>query len=344
MRTLETPEVGPPLEQAERFLDDARRAGDPRAEAAALVDLGIVLTQQGHAGRAVAVLEQALALARQLGDRPREVDALGNLGHATLAAGQPRRALELFEQARAEADDAGDRIAEKTALGLLGAAFADMGDPDTALGYFGRALALARRLGDRPHQATLLWNVAVQHAESGRRDRALAAARRAVDLFAALGKPQADCYADHLRRYRAGEAGALPDAADPPGASGAVAVQAPPTAPASSGPGLLRMAVTAARSMAKFLGSGLKTVPPEVHRERARLCATCEHHTGLRCRVCGCFTEAKTRLPHEACPLGRWNSASGPMPAGGVMASHSRPPRAQTASGHIGTATPPPRP
>jgi hypothetical protein len=28
--------------------------------------------------------------------------------------------------------------------------------------------------------------------------------------------------------------------------------------------------------------------------------------TGLRCRICGCFTAAKARLDHERCPAGKW--------------------------------------
>jgi hypothetical protein len=72
------------------------------------------------------------------------------------------------------------------------------------------------------------------------------------------------------------------------------------------GPGLLRMAYSAAKSLTKFLGSGLKTVPAEQRAIRLQICQGCEHHTGVRCRVCGCFTSAKTWLPHERCPLGKW--------------------------------------
>src|SRR5262249_50278668 len=71
-------------------------------------------------------------------------------------------------------------------------------------------------------------------------------------------------------------------------------------------PGLLRMALSAAKSMAKFLGSGLKTVTPQVYLGRLAICAGCEHHTGVRCRLCGCFTNAKARMAHEQCPIKKW--------------------------------------
>jgi hypothetical protein len=66
------------------------------------------------------------------------------------------------------------------------------------------------------------------------------------------------------------------------------------------------MAFSAADAMARFLGSGLKTTPPETRQQRLDTCAACEYHTGLRCRVCGCFTGAKAAMEHEECPIGKW--------------------------------------
>jgi hypothetical protein len=66
------------------------------------------------------------------------------------------------------------------------------------------------------------------------------------------------------------------------------------------------MALSAARSMGRFAGSGFQAVPAEARRRRLRVCAGCEHHTGVRCRLCGCFTGVKASLAHEDCPLGKW--------------------------------------
>jgi hypothetical protein len=66
------------------------------------------------------------------------------------------------------------------------------------------------------------------------------------------------------------------------------------------------MGLSAARSVTRFLRSGLKTADGAVLEQRLQACAACEHHTGLRCKVCGCFTNVKTRLAHEVCPAGRW--------------------------------------
>ena len=80
----------------------------------------------------------------------------------------------------------------------------------------------------------------------------------------------------------------------------------PGSAKESGGPGLLRMALSATKAMANFVGSGFKTTPPDVQQKRIQTCAVCEHHTGVRCRVCGCFTQAKSRMLHEDCPIGKW--------------------------------------
>jgi hypothetical protein len=66
------------------------------------------------------------------------------------------------------------------------------------------------------------------------------------------------------------------------------------------------MAISASKAMAKFIGSGMVTASPEIRDWRLSTCRGCEHHTGIHCRVCGCFTDVKTRLGNEDCPIGRW--------------------------------------
>lgn len=307
-----SPQV-PPSEQAEQWLAAARRSGDRSREVSSLTDLGILSLRSGDAPRAVALLDEALALARQLGDQSRERDVLGNLGLAALAAGQASRARALLEQELTFARAAGDRFAEKSALDHLAQAHASLRDPVRALTFYEQALALARQVGDRQHEADLLWDLGIQYAEMGQRDQAAAQAQAAIDLLEQRGKPQAGWLAANLQKYRQGNAdfgsGGTRRGADPGGPIDVSGWTAPPaSAPAASGPGLLRMASAAVKSTAKFLRSGFKTVPPETHQKRVRTCATCEHHTGLRCKLCGCFTSAKAWLSHEECPIGKWPS------------------------------------
>lgn len=312
------PPEGDPVAQAESLLAAARQAGDRGRESAALTDLGVVALRGGEAPRAAAVLDEALTLARASGEPARETDVLLYLGLALLAVRQPSRAVDALAEALWQARTTGDRFAEKLALDHLGVVYGAVRDFPHAIACQGQALALATALGDRQHEADLLWSLAIHNAELGRKEQAVAAGQAALALFAQLGSPHVDWLAGHLRQYQLGDAGpggsrrGIPPALPGTVHGWAVVVSgasppapAPPKEPAR-GPGLLRMAMSAVTSLARFVASGAKTVSPLVHQRRLEVCAPCEQHTGLRCRVCGCFTDLKARLPHERCPLGKW--------------------------------------
>jgi tetratricopeptide (TPR) repeat protein len=325
---LPAPDVSP-RQYAEQLVAAARGSGDRAGEAAALTDLGIIVLSEGDPRGAITLLDQALALARQLGDSVKEHDILGNLGMSLLHVNQPVRARELFERGLSEARSNGDPLAEKMALERLGLAQASLGDPARALALFEQALALTRQVGDRQQEANLLWLQAIQHAELGQREPAIARGQEAVTLFGKLGKPHASWYGAYLQKYRMGLFDTWPSlaatgvsagpAAGPEAylggslvasvvagqATGAAAQQ---PGKSTTGPGLLRMALSATKAMAQFAGSGFKLSPPEIQRQRLQTCAACEHHTGLRCKICGCFTSAKSRILQESCPIGKWRA------------------------------------
>ena len=142
--------------------------------------------------------------------------------------------------------------------------------------------------------------------------QAVARGQLAVEQLTRLNDPYVRWFADNLRRYGAGgsPAGLGLPALWPPTAGGAAVLAGVETPPPdqATGPDLLRQALNAARAMPHHGGSGLKRVPPDTRRRRLQMCASCEYHTGLRCRVCGCFTSTKTWMVHERCPLGRWTA------------------------------------
>jgi len=312
---------GCPRAEAETSLALARQSGDRLGEAIALTDLGAIGLNEGDPQRAVNFLEPALTISRELGDKDREFDIVGNLGMAYLTARQPGRARDLFQHVLAYARTKGDPYAEKLALERLAIAFGNLGDPTRAIATCEQALAVTRRVGDRHQEANVLWQQSIQFAELGQRELAIAKAEEAVTLFKLLGKPQAAWYGSYLQKYRMGQVDDQPGDAGGggPGFSPhsylggslvANAMAQQPTgsgaAQAKGGPGLLRMAMSATKAMANFVGSGFKTATPEVQRQRLQTCAVCEHHTGLRCQICGCFTNVKSRLLHEDCPIGKW--------------------------------------
>jgi tetratricopeptide (TPR) repeat protein len=327
---VEMPEVGTdveraqaagcPYQQAEQMLAEARQAGDRNKETSALADLALIYLHEGQVQRAIPLLEQALPLVRALGDRSREGDLLSDLGLAMLIAGQYPHAQALNEQALAIGREKGDRFAEKMALDRLAQTYAKLGDGARALAAFGQALTMARELRDGKHETELLWLLAIQYAEMGRTNEAIASAQATVDRLQELGNPRAALYAEHLRRFRLGEPvlGSNGSAASQAmswtetvrieefAAGGWPAAGTRPAPATARGPGLLRMALSAAKSMARFVGSGGEMVASPVLHQRLRTCAACEHHTGLRCRLCGCFTNLKARMAHERCPIGKW--------------------------------------
>ena len=312
--------AGCPHQLAEQMLAEARQAGDRNKEASALADLGLIHLHEGHVQKAIPLLEQALPLVRELGDRAREGDLLSDLGLAMMIGGQHQHALTLNEQALAIGRQRKDRFAEKMALDRLGQAYAKLGDGARALAALGQALTMARELRDGKHETELLWLIGIQYAEMGRTNEAIASAQAAVDRLQELGNPRAALYAEHLRRFRLGQSLLGPNGSAGPqpaswngtgrieefAAGGWSSAGSQPASTAARGPGLLRMALSAAKSMARFVGSGGEMVATPVLHRRLRTCSACEHHTGLRCRLCGCFTNVKARMAHERCPIGKW--------------------------------------
>jgi hypothetical protein len=249
-----------------------------------------------------------------------------------LICGNVEHARQVLDQALTHVRDV-DRFAEKVALDYLGRSYSRQGESKQAALFFGQALALAREVGDRQHQANLLWHLAIQHAELGQRDQAMANARAALELFQSMGNPEGDVFERYLQQYLRDavltgptsiESAGNTSFADPMfGGSVSTLMPVPvgsvpatgTAVPASrdegansvpSGPGLLRMAFSAVQSASKFTSSGFKTVTPQMLQGRLRACAACQHHTGLRCKICGCFTNVKARMLHEACPIGKW--------------------------------------
>jgi tetratricopeptide (TPR) repeat protein len=309
---------GCPKRQAEAALAAARREGNRQAEATALVDLGLIASDSSPpAPHGAALLEEALKLARELPNWPLQADILISLGRASILANEPRTAAPQLEEALAIARELGDRYLEKLALERLGHAYRRLGDGPRCLAAWHEAVTLAREVGDRLHEATVLWLLAIAYAELGERVQAIASAEAAVQILERAGNPQAPWYAEHLRRFRtSGTSGELVGRSvgvdamlfgDIVVAAGTARPAAERASPSSGqGPGLLRMALTATQAMAQFLGSGLKIVSRPEREERLRICSACPHHTGLRCRLCGCFTNTKARLPYEECPIRKW--------------------------------------
>jgi len=298
-----------PRELAAKALAEARQSGDRLREITALIDLAVSYLHKLDPQPAVSLLKEALDGAHQLGDEARKLDAMINLAQAALLLGRPDQAIEWLMPALDYARQTADRYTEKVALERLALAYRDRADHSRAVDHFEQALAIARSLGDAQHEAVLLWHAGIAYAELGRSDWALARGEEAVALLRQLGKPHAEEYARHLANYRARIPASSPVLRDE-GFFGASVMTATPQiqTPTVAGPSMLRMALNATKAAATFVGSGFKTVTLDTYRARLAACTKCEMFTGIRCRVCGCISAAKARLPHENCPAAKWPS------------------------------------
>jgi hypothetical protein len=66
------------------------------------------------------------------------------------------------------------------------------------------------------------------------------------------------------------------------------------------------MVQTFSTAAVQFAASGGQTVSREVREQRLSICQMCPDYDGTRCVRCGCFIAAKTWVPQQTCPIGKW--------------------------------------
>jgi tetratricopeptide (TPR) repeat protein len=302
-----------PRRQSEELLEAARRRGDAGGEAAALVDLGVALMRERDIEEAIATLRQAIDRAVTSGLDAPAADGRLQLALALLAGRQPDESRAVLDACLDDAQRLGDQFRQKLALDYLARLHVTLGRSAEAVETLRRAQEVARSVADEAHEADLIWYEAIQLGELGRSGEAIERAEMAIAIHQRLGNPHAGLLIESLERYRSA-GGGLPgyeSASAIPGVfiGGRGGVR-PATADHGAPAGLLSMAYSAMKAAGRFIGSGAKTVAPSVREGRLAICGGCEHHTGSRCRLCGCYTQVKTWLPHERCPAGRWAAES----------------------------------
>jgi tetratricopeptide (TPR) repeat protein len=126
-------------------------------------------------------------LARRCGQPRREAAALVNLGDLHAAAGEHTRAMQRYRAALTPARSAEDHVAVGRILEATAGAYRASGDLVRAVDFYGRALTLRRNRGERADEARLLARLAAVHSLQGRHADALREYRAAVALHRKLG-------------------------------------------------------------------------------------------------------------------------------------------------------------
>jgi len=77
--------------------------------------------------------------------------------------------------------------------------------------------------------------------------------------------------------------------------------------------GLIGKARNLSKSLGKWATTGFTCVSEKTYNERVSICDACEFwqpsgNLGMgKCLKCGC-ARGKLKIPHEKCPIGKWNS------------------------------------
>jgi tetratricopeptide (TPR) repeat protein len=168
-------------------VEAARQLADARAEARALVHLGVLRRLKGQYQDATASFTRALALSRGDDDQPGEAHALNELAVTQYMTGDYQAAAENLRAALDRLRDLGDAMDESGALNDLGLVQMAAGDYDGAAASFARALRMHRELADQLWEANALNNLGIVARLTGDYDAALESHREALELYRALG-------------------------------------------------------------------------------------------------------------------------------------------------------------
>lgn len=80
-----------------------------------------------------------------------------------------------------------------------------------------------------------------------------------------------------------------------------------------SRPSVVKQAMTAAAAMARFVGDGMRTTPPEEQALRRSICDSCPLNDNGTCDGCGCILDLKIPMRLEECPAKKWHAAVHPV-------------------------------
>jgi tetratricopeptide (TPR) repeat protein/DNA-binding MarR family transcriptional regulator len=176
--------------RAQESFDEARSLaedlGDPRGQARAILELGVIDYRHGDFDTARGQFDRALAV---VGDADRAIVAriLNAFGILEWQAGNLEAAADLYRRSREAYDSVGDAAGVAGALNNLGILRWQQGDVDGALGDYGEALGLSEELGDHRTVAILYNNVGEAYRRKGDASNAAKFYERSLALSEKLG-------------------------------------------------------------------------------------------------------------------------------------------------------------
>ena len=163
-----------------RALALAQRAGDARALGRAYYNLSFQ-HERSQPEKMLRLLEQARPWAERSGDLELQMFVQNGFGNACWSLSRFGPAFEHYSRAAALAERRGDRRALSIAWSNMGLTEQHRGNYDAALRYLQDALALQERLGGLPQTAAALSSIAGVYLYLGERDRAVSFLERSLE-------------------------------------------------------------------------------------------------------------------------------------------------------------------
>ncbi len=174
-----------------RCLADAKAAGERKATATALGQLGNAVYSLGRYEEAREYYEECLAIAREIEDPLLEGMARGSLGNVHGMLGDLTAARSSFEELVRLSRATGNRRTEGAGNGNLGVVYLLQGDYEEAIRYLELRLDVAREIGDRHGEAHAIGHIGNSLRAKLRYEEACEYGERYVAITEELGDRQA---------------------------------------------------------------------------------------------------------------------------------------------------------
>jgi DNA-binding SARP family transcriptional activator/Tfp pilus assembly protein PilF len=175
------------LTVARAGLTAARADGDPRAEAAAQLNIADAHMRRSEHQRAIEHYRQALKLNRRIGWVDGQAATLGSLAGVYWRSGRLQEAADHLARALTLYRRTGQLAGQATALGNLGTVFLDRGPLALAVEHLGEALELFRKTRSRMGEAIYLGDLGEAYHSLGRLDVAVEYLTQALTLHRHTG-------------------------------------------------------------------------------------------------------------------------------------------------------------
>jgi len=178
------------LSEGRRWLETMLTGCDvaaPALRAKALRGLGVLVAAQGDMDRAIALVEESVALYGAVGDETGQADALGNLAWMRYIGPNPQAALPFFTQARDLCRTRGDSGGVSAALMGLGCLTLLRGEGARGRALPEESLVVAEEGGDRYNIGHALYNIGWASLVCGDETRAGTRYAESLTCFWGLG-------------------------------------------------------------------------------------------------------------------------------------------------------------